>query len=113
MRTVERELVVKLTEDQINEFSKELARLTTAQAGLEEEKKTAVSSFKEKIDRCVMEMRSLARKISSRQDFRQVSCLWEFDYDTQTARLIRQDTFVEVERRKMSQDELQGELGFE
>ena len=67
---VTRNLVVNLTEDEITRCSQELARVTTQQAELEEEKKTVTSSYKEKLDRCVSDSRSLARKISTRQDIK-------------------------------------------
>lgn len=111
-KTVSRHLVVNLTEDEITRCSQELARVTTQQAELEEEKKTVVSGFKEKIDRCISDSRCLARKISTRQDMREVECEWEMNYDLRIAKLIRLDTMEEVERRKLTADELQEELKF-
>lgn len=105
-------LVVNLTEQEITDFSKELARITTLQAEIEEEKKTVTSSYKEKLDRCISESRSLARKISTRQDFREVECEWRFDYDRRMKRLVRMDTWEQVEERKLTADELQDELDF-
>jgi hypothetical protein len=104
--------VVNLTEDEITRCSQDLARVTTQQAELEEEKKTVTSGFKEKIDRCVSDSRCLARKISTRQDVREVECEWRMDYTARMAYLYRIDTLEEVERRKLTADELQEELKF-
>jgi hypothetical protein len=86
--------------------------VTTQQAELEEEKKTVTSGFKEKIDRCISDSRCLARKISTRQDMREVECEWQMDYANRLAKLFRTDTWEEVERRKLTADELQEELQF-
>lgn len=107
-----RSLVVNLTEQEIMEYSKELARTTTLQAEIEEEKKTVTSSFKEKLDRCISDSRSLARKISTRQDYREVECEWRFDYNRRVKTLFRMDTWEQVEERKLTADELQDELDF-
>lgn len=109
---VMRHLVVNLTEEEITRCSQELARVTTQQAELEEEKKTVTSSYKEKLDRCISDSRCLASKISTKQDMREVECEWQMDYDQRLAKLFRLDTFEEVERRKLTADELQEELKF-
>ncbi len=108
-----RSLVVNLTDQEITDCSKELARITTLQAEIEEEKKVVTSSYKEKLDRCISESRSLARKISTRQDFREVDCEWQPSYDERIKRLIRLDTYEEIEVRKLTNDELQEELPLE
>lgn len=107
-----RSLVVNLTEQEITDFSKELARITTLQAEIEEEKKTVTSSYKEKLDRCTSESRSLARKISTRQDYREVECEWKFDYNRRMKTLFRTDTWEQVEERKLTADELHHEFDF-
>lgn len=111
-KTVMRHLVVNLTEEEITRCSQELARVTTQQAELEEEKKTVTSSYKEKLDRCVSDSRSLARKISTKQDMRETECEWVMDYEQRLAKLFRLDTMEEVERRKLTADELQEDLKF-
>lgn len=107
MKTIKRSLVVNLTEEEISACAKELARVTTQQAEIEEEKKVVASSYKEKLERCVSESRSLARKISTRQDFREVECSWTHDYSGRSAILYRMDTWEEIERRKLTTDEIQ------
>lgn len=111
-QNVMRHLVVNLTEEEITRCSQELARVTTQQAELEEEKKTVTSSYKEKLDRCISDSRCLARKISTKQDMREVECEWVMDYGNRIAKLFRLDTYEEVERRKLTADELQEELQF-
>lgn len=106
-KTIRRSLVVNLTEEEIAVCAKELARVTTQQAEIEEEKKVVASSYKEKLERCISETRSLVRKISTRQDFREVECVWANDYPGRQAILFRLDNWDEIERRKLTTDEIQ------
>ena len=71
---VTRSLMVSLTETEIRSCATELARVTAAQAELEDEKKAATSGFKNRIDRCVADCRALAQKVTTRRELRDIDC---------------------------------------
>jgi hypothetical protein len=108
--TIRKNLTVDLDENEVALCAKELARITTQQAELEEEKKAVTSGYKEKLDRCIMDARVLARKISTRKDLREVECAWRYDYQAMVAELYRLDTYELVESRRLTQDEVQMKL---
>lgn len=105
-----RNLNCDLTEEEVSTYSNELARITTEQEGLEDEKKSVMSGYKDKIDRCVLDMRTLARKIQTRKEMRDVECRWTFDFSKARATLKRIDTLEIIEERAMTAEELQIEL---
>lgn len=105
-----RNLVCILTDDELDLARDEIARVTSEQERLEDEKKSVTSSYKDKIDRCVLDMRTIARKITTKQEVRGVECVWEFDYRKAMATLIRPDTGEVVDKRAMTAEELQYKL---
>lgn len=105
-----RQLPVKLTTDEVAKFSLELARTSQEEAELEEEKKSVVSSFKDRLDRCKFERTVLARKVTSGEEVRQVSCSVIKDFDNGIAKLTRDDTFQTVETWKLTASDMQESL---
>jgi hypothetical protein len=103
----QRDLIVKLNDDEVRTYSEELARVTTLQAEAEDEKKAVTSGFKDKIDRFIADSRTLARKISTRQELRAVDCEWVNDYDNIIAVLHRKDTGEVIDRQKLTEEEMQ------
>ncbi len=108
--TEKRQFVVDLNEKEIATYSNELARVTSEQERLEDEKKSVTSGYKDKIDRLFLDMRTLARKISTKQEMRDIDCEWNFNYRQAMADLIRTDTGEVVAKRAMTAQELQMEL---
>jgi hypothetical protein len=106
----QRDLIVKLSDDEVRTYSEELARVTTLQAEAEDEKKAVTSGFKDKIDRFIADMRSLARKISTRQELRLVDCEWVHDFDNVVSVLHRKNTGEVIDRRKLTEKEMQLQL---
>jgi hypothetical protein len=105
-----RNLPVKLTIDEIAAHSLELARINQEEAELEDEKKSVTSSFKDRLDRCKFERTVLARKVTSGEEVRQVSCTVIKDYDNGIAKLTRDDTFQTVETWKLTASDMQESL---
>ena len=106
----QRDLIVKLNDDEVRTYSEELARVTTLQAEAEDEKKSVTSGFKDKIDRFIADSRTLARKISTRQELRGVDCEWVHDFDRCMSDLHRKDTGEVIDRRKLTEEEMQMSL---
>lgn len=107
---ITRELFVVLTEDEVSSYSKELARVTSATALLEDEKKASSSAFKDKIDRALADSRALANKITTQKELRPVECHWSLDFKTNRATLYRSDTGETIESRDITEDERQKKL---
>ncbi len=119
VRSTTRELFCALTEAEVGARAAELARITTQLSELEDEKKSVMSTFKDKIDRCIVDSRSLARKVSERREMRIVKCDWHYDYQVGKATLARVDTGEVLEERPLTAEERQpalplpGEIGTE
>jgi hypothetical protein len=105
-----RQLPVKLTTEEIATYSMELARLNQEESEVEDEKKSVVSSFKDRLDRFKFERNVLARKVTSGEEVRQVGCTVVKDYDMGIARLTRDDTYAVVETWKLSASDMQESL---
>lgn len=110
MGTINRELPCRLTYPELDRYRDELARLTTEETEIEERKKEVVSDFKARLDKCSAERRLIARKISTKQEHRQVECRWIRDFDSNRAELIRLDTMEVVDVRALTAEERQQEL---
>jgi hypothetical protein len=106
---VTRSLMVGLSEDEVSTCAKELARVTAAQAELEDEKRAATSGFKNRIDRCVADCRALAQKVTTRRELRDIDCEWQPSKDGKMF-LIRLDTAEIIDTRKMTEEEHQESL---
>jgi hypothetical protein len=106
---VTRSLMVGLSEDEVSTCAKELARVTAAQAELEDEKKAATSGFKNRIDRCVADCRALAQKVTTRRELRDIDCEWQPSRDGKMI-LTRMDTGEIIDTRKMTEEEHQQSL---
>jgi hypothetical protein len=106
---ITRALMVGLSEDEVSTCAKELARVTAAQAELEDEKKAATSGFKNRIDRCVADCRALAQKVTTRRELRDIDCEWS-PADGGKMILTRTDTGEIIDTRKMTEEEHQQAL---
>lgn len=106
-------LSCELTTEEIAAYSNELATITSLEAEIEAEKKEKVSDYKAKLDKCAADRRVLARKITTRKEDRQIECDWELDYPKGMAYLVRLDTGVTVEQRKLTEEERQQRLDLE
>jgi hypothetical protein len=106
---VTRSLMVALNEDEIRSYAAELARVTAQQAELEDEKKAVMSGFKNRIDRCVADCRTLAQKVTTRRELRDIDCEWSPARDGKM-QLTRLDTAEVIDTRKMTEEERQESL---
>ena len=102
-----------LTDSEIQNYSNELARVTSEQAEIEAEKKEVLSDFTAKLNKCVADSRVLARKVTTRKEERQVECDYEYDYAKGLVFIVRTDTGVTISQRKLTDDERQERLDFD
>jgi len=111
--TITRDFPVELTQAEVMEAARALARIGTSLSELEAEKKTAMSRFKFSKSELETQRSELSKKVETGKELREVDCYWSFDYSHQCKRLFRNDTGDEVEVRSLTADELQMELEVE
>lgn len=104
--TTTRTLPVKLTNSEIQMYGEEQASLLIQIGKLDDQRKQindAIKPRRERVDK-------LAKIIDSKQEERQVDCLWVYSWETGVKRLIRRDTQEIVESRKIEAEENQGDM---
>lgn len=69
-----RSLPVKFTEDQVRQFSDDLAEQYAKRNALESEKKQVASDYKARIESADAILSQLARYVTQKQEFQQVEC---------------------------------------
>jgi hypothetical protein len=105
-----RKLPVKLTEDEITQRGRGMAKFESDRIKLMESKKAAAADFKAKIDLCGESLSKLSRAIETGEEDRDVECEWNKDFVRKVADLVRMDTGEVVETRPLDADELQEKL---
>lgn len=110
---ITKQLSCDLTAGEVATYSNELAAATQLQAEIEAEKKEVMSDFTARLNKCIADSRVLARKITNRKEDRQVECDLDFDYTKGVVFVVRTDTGVTIDQRKMTDEERQERLDFE
>ena len=105
-----RRLQVTLTEDEITQRGRAIAKFDRDRYGLEEAKKAANDEFRAKINACSEAISRLSQVIMTGAEERSVECEEERDYVRKVAVLHRTDTGEVVETRSLGADELQEKL---
>ena len=99
---IERLLPCELTDDQVNEVAKELAKNVAEYNALEEEKKQVTKDYAERLQLIDTLQRQLAKVVETGKEERPVMCEWDYHSPRNMKRLIRQDTFEVVEVLEMN-----------
>jgi hypothetical protein len=107
---ITRELPVTLTEVELLQKAKELAKLQQDKVSHEEQAKSSAATFKDRIAGAQLSINILSRDISNGYEQRTVECYWDFDYAAREKRLIRADTCEMVKKQTLSADEMQKEM---
>lgn len=111
LRTLTRDLRCDLTLDEVRAKGEKLARqqaeLDLAKAEHKHQKSLMADAEKE----LGTDISSTAYDVRTRSEERPVTCTWYADYARDRAILVRDDTGVELERRTLTPDERQMELG--
>jgi hypothetical protein len=102
--------MVKLTEDEIKDYSKTLAEETQSVNSLENEKKSVTAEYTSKITRHKANISDLARKITTGEELREVGCRWEYFWEDGVKELIRTDTGRPIDKQSIKDYERQPEL---
>lgn len=103
---ITRRLPVELTDREIQLYGQEQAAELVAIEKLEDKRaeiNEAIKPKKKRVDK-------LAHIIDSKEEERQVDCLWRHDWEREEKRLIRTDTREIVETRKIDPSENQTDM---
>jgi hypothetical protein len=107
---IKKDLQVTLTESEVLEKGKELAKLQQDKVSAEEQAKSAAATFKDKITAAQSNINILSRDISNGYEYRSIDCYWEYDYPVRQKRLIRTDTEEVVKTEEIPASEIQANL---
>ena len=106
IQTFTEHLKCKLTEEELKEKAKILARVCEEIVQLEAEKAASSKSFNGKLGDLETRRADLARMVRSEQEFRPVACADELIRDDKAVVTVRCDTGEELRRREARPDEL-------
>ena len=112
-KQVERFLRYDFSEDEKQELAQGMARKVTEAEDLEDQKKAVTSEYTAKINAAQAEAQSKAKKLTSGYEMRNIECEEIFDYKQTEVRVIRLDIGEQVERRGMTNYELQQNMDFD
>lgn len=107
---VTQSLPVKLTQEEIVECAKSLAKTTNELRDCEARKMEVTSQFDADLKKLKATTDSISIKISNGYDYREVDCAWTFDYTKDTKTLTRLDTGEVVRTTQMTIGDRQGKL---
>lgn len=102
-----RQLMVKLTDDEIVKYSKELAKHSQDVVMLEDAKADAAKKYAAQIqtEKCII--KELSRKVEKGEEEREIECQWEYDFKEGFKRLFRNDTGEIVLKERIKDEERQ------
>ena len=104
----QRSLPVRFTEDQVHQFSEDLAEKVSKLTQLEDEKKQVASDYKSRIEDVTAEVKKLARYVTQKQEFQMVECYAELDSPrhgvktvvrTDTGEVVGEETMTPADRQ--------------
>lgn len=107
---ITKDLPVTLTEMELLEKARELAKFQQDKVSLEEQAKSAAATYKDKIAGTQLNINILSRDITSGYEQRPIDCYWEYDYPARKKRLIRTDNNEIVKAEDVSASEMQKEM---
>lgn len=103
-------LKYKFSDDEVKEFSQEMASDLREKSKLEDDKKSIVKDFAAKISKLEASINENAGIINSGFEMRQIDCMSTYDYDDLVIRTHREDTGELVKERDMEESEKQMDL---
>lgn len=104
------QLPCKLTNPELMEISRSLARAHQKKQEVSDKKKEYDAQCNADIKRLDAEIEQNSLKISTGNEFRSVSCVWEYDWDNRRKKLIRMDLGDVVRTQDIEPHELQTDL---
>ncbi len=106
-------LSVKLTDQELLEFSKKLATFNQDLMEAELQKKEVVADYSAKIKSLQASIGSTSRVIANEEEFRKIECQWFYPKGKKIKNLKRLDTNEIVEIKNITQEDRQGDLGLD
>lgn len=113
IKLFKKDLPVDLTDVELLEKAKELAKLQQDKVSHEEQAKSAAATFKDKIASAQSNINIISRDISNGYEYRETDCYWDFHYKTKVKHLIRTDTGEIVRTDNLTASELQENMPIE
>lgn len=108
MKEVEEHLPVILTQEELIDRSRKLAKANQDNTELENQKKDVVADFNAQAKKIESILGMLSRIVSTGKEYRDVKCVWTFNYTQGYKELKRLDTEEIVRHVELSQTERQG-----
>lgn len=106
------QLPVKLTDEELQIRSRELAEKLTEIEAVDEDRASAMAAFKARKDKLVLDSRRLTRIVRTGQEEREVHVTETKNWERGTIETIRLDTGALVSTRPMTESERQEALAF-
>ena len=88
-----KELECVLTDAEVLEYSRSLAKANQDLSDVEDRKKDVVAGYTAEAKSLEANINVLARKVASGKEHRSVECIYEFDWDKAVKHIIRRDTY--------------------
>jgi len=95
------------TSEELRDIAETLAIKTQDLEKVEDEKKSVMSSYKERAEKIALEIKTAARKYKDRYEMRDIECAVERDFETGEVRYIRIDNGEIARTSKMTMAERQ------
>lgn len=97
----------EFSEKEKQELAVQMATKSKEQEVIELQKKSAMASFKDRVEQCNLELKHAATCYHDGYEMRDIECLVEKDFDGGVVRYIRTDTGEVARVKKMSAEERQ------
>lgn len=107
-----RQLRVRLTENEVMNYSRELAKQSQDLEQIKKDKADITKKYASQIATAEAQIAVLSRKISTGEEDRDVECWWDYDYQAGKKTLVRGDTGEVVATAIITGEERQKSLGF-
>lgn len=104
----EEHLPVILTQEELIDRSRKLAKANQDNTELENQKKDVVADFNAQAKKIESILGMLSRIVSTGKEYRDVKCVWTFNYTQGYKELKRLDTDEIVRHQELTQTERQG-----
>jgi vacuolar-type H+-ATPase subunit I/STV1 len=106
-KIVTMDLPVKLTDEELLKYTKELVDLLAERRATESEKKATMSKYKEQLDSMDVDISEVASKLRSGEEKRPVECWEEPNFAEKVVEVFRRDTGERVHARSMTDEDHQ------
>jgi len=108
-----RNLKVILTETELQKKGQELAQCNQGIAEKKAHKKEVSAQIDADIKKFELQVLSLSRAIQNGFEYRDVECVWLYEWASGKKRLIRRDTAEEIDCKSITEAERQQHIDFE